>query len=151
MVKKLRSLIENNNSRLELAEHASAVVLTNKQKLSLYKKSQNSGISVDILEEVYRRGHDIWNESFGGNAEKFAFDRVNSFIAGGFARQVDNDLSEKCTHIKEFVTSEKQSDDSDDPSSRFDGTTSCTNVYKKSTPGQLTTIKNVVNWKRKQK
>ncbi len=59
-----------------------SVVLTDKAKLSLYKKSQNSGYSIDILEEVYRRGHSTWNESFGGTPDSFAFDRVNSFIAG---------------------------------------------------------------------
>lgn len=70
----------------------SVVDLTDKAKLSLYKKSSNSGISVDILEEVYRRGYSIWNEQFGGTADSFAFDRVNSFIAGGFAAQLDEDL-----------------------------------------------------------
>ena len=69
-----------------------SVVLTDKAKLSLYKKSQNSGYSIDILEEVYRRGHSIWNESFGGSPESFAFDRVNSFISGGFAEMLDEDL-----------------------------------------------------------
>ena len=47
---------------------------------------------MDILEEVYRRGFVIWNESFGGSPDSFAFDRVNSFIAGGFAAQLDEDL-----------------------------------------------------------
>ena len=74
----------------------SALGLTDKAKLSLYKKSQNSGYSVDILEEVYRRGHHCWNESFGGTAEQFAFDRVNSFIAGGFAAELDEDLKKAC-------------------------------------------------------
>lgn len=69
-----------------------SVVLTDKAKLSLYKKSQNSGYSVDILEEVYRRGYHCWTESFGGNPDSFAFDRVNSFIAGGFAEMLDEDL-----------------------------------------------------------
>jgi len=69
-----------------------SVVLTDKAKLSLYKKSSNSGIAVDILEEVYRRGFAIWGEQFGGTPDSFAFDRVNSFIAGGFAAQLDEDL-----------------------------------------------------------
>jgi hypothetical protein len=73
----------------------SAVDLSDKAKLSLYKKSSNSGISIDVLEEVYHRGYSIWNESFGGTADSFAFDRVNSFIAGGFAAELDDDLLEK--------------------------------------------------------
>lgn len=80
--------------QLVLAERisGSAVSLTNKEKLSLYKKSQNSGYSTDILEEVYRRGFAIWNQSFGGTPEQFAFDRVNSFVSGGFAFKLDEDL-----------------------------------------------------------
>lgn len=70
------------------------MIINNSTKLSLYKKSQKSGISVDILEEVYRRGYSIWNDSFDGTPEQFAFDRVNSFIAGGFALQLDEDLLE---------------------------------------------------------
>lgn len=73
-----------------------SVVLTDKAKLSLYKKSQNTGYSVDILEEVYRRGYSIWNESFGGSPDSFAFDRVNSFLADGFAAQLDEDLKKAC-------------------------------------------------------
>ena len=68
--------------------------LTTEAKMSLYKKSQKSGISTDILEEVYYRGYSIWNESFGQTPEQFAFDRVNSFISGGFAAQLDDDLME---------------------------------------------------------
>jgi hypothetical protein len=89
MVKKFSTF----DSQLVFAEQTeSAVALTNEQKLSLYKKSQKSGISTDILEEVYQRGYSIWNESFGQTAEQFAFDRVNSFISGGFAAELDEDL-----------------------------------------------------------
>lgn len=88
------SKFNNFRPQLVFAEQSagSAVVLTTEQKLSLYKKSQKSGISTDVLEEVYRRGYSIWNESFGQTAEQFAFDRVNSFIAGGFAADLDEDL-----------------------------------------------------------
>jgi hypothetical protein len=98
MVKKFRTY----EPQLVLAEQTagSVVVLTNEQKLSLYKKSQKSAISTDILEEVYRRGYSIWNESFGQTAEQFAFDRVNSFIAGGFAADLDDDLLEKWSDSK---------------------------------------------------
>jgi len=90
MVKKFKTF----DPQLVFAEQTagSAVVLTNEAKLSLYKKSQKSGISTDILEKVYVRGYNIWNESFGQTPEQFAFDRVNSFVAGGFAAQLDDDL-----------------------------------------------------------
>ena len=70
------------------------VELNDKQKLALYKKSQSSGYSTGILEEVYSRGYSLWDKSFTGNAEQFGFDRVNSFIAGGFAAELDDDLLE---------------------------------------------------------
>jgi hypothetical protein len=90
MVKKYKAF----EPQLEVVEPLveSAIVLTNEAKLSLYKKSQKSGIATDILEEVYRRGFTIWNESFAGNSEQFGFDRVNSFISGGFAADLDEDL-----------------------------------------------------------
>lgn len=81
-----------NNYDSQLEDAKSVVALTNEAKLSLYKKSQKSGISTDILEEVYHRGYNTWSEVFGGTPEQFAFDRVNSFVAGGFAAELDEDL-----------------------------------------------------------
>ena len=86
----------------------SALDLTDKAKLSLYKKSQNSGISTDILEEVYRRGYRCWTEAFGGTPEQFAFDRVNSFIADGFAAQLDEDLKKACWKGYEAIGMKKK-------------------------------------------
>ena len=168
--------------------------LNDKQKLAIYKKSQTSGYSTGALEEVYRRGYSVWNESFTGNAEQFGFDRVNSFIAGGFAAELDSDLLEKRglwdnIHAKRerikhgsgekmrkpgskgaptaaalknsqtnegFETSEKQSKNPNDSSSRFDGTKSVADVYAHDTPGQakrdtykpLKTIKRVLKGKK---
>ena len=138
-----------------------SVILTDKAKLSLYKKSQNSGISVDILEEVYRRGYSIWNQGFGQTPEQFAFDRVNSFIAGGFAVELDEDLKQACWKGYEAVgmkkkkgkmvpncvpvkegkfrneeSPEDQDTDATHPHSRLDGTTSMAKVYAATTPGQ---------------
>lgn len=92
MLKKINQILE---PQLKLVEQrTSALAISNKIKLSLYKKSVNTGISAAILEEVYRRGYSIWNREFKGNPEQFAFDRVNSFIAGGFAADLDKDLRE---------------------------------------------------------
>lgn len=91
MYKKLKKVID---PQLVIEQSQIALALSNKVKLSLYKKSVNSGISANILEEVYRRGHSIWNDKFKGTREQFAFDRVNSFIAGGFAADLDKDLME---------------------------------------------------------
>ena len=92
MIKKFKTF----DPQLVFAEQiaGSAIALTNEAKLSLYKKSQKSGIPTNVLETVYYRGYSIWNESFGQTPEQFAFDRVNSFIAGGFAADLDDDLCE---------------------------------------------------------
>ena len=74
--------------------NAVAASLSNEAKLALYKKSQKYDISINVLEQVYYRGYSIWNESFGQTPEQFAFDRVNSFVSGGFAAQLDDDLFE---------------------------------------------------------
>lgn len=194
------------------------IELTDKQKLAIYKKSQTSGFSTDVLEEVYLRGYSIWNESFAETPEQLGFGRINSFIAGGFAAKLDEDLVSERRGLwynidakrkrieagsgekmrkpgskgaptdaalkasqtnedadpcwpkykqigmktkngrkvpncvpEEYTGAEKVSKNKNDPSSRFDGTTSLTNVYKKDTPGQepmkestLSTIKKVI-------
>lgn len=92
MLKKINKILE---PQLKLVEqNTAALAISNKIKLSLYKKSVNTGIPANILEEVYKRGYSIWNRNFKGNPEQFAFDRVNSFIAGGFAADLDKDLRE---------------------------------------------------------
>jgi len=62
------------------------VTSNNKIAENLMKKAETSGISLDIIEEVYSRGLET---------NRNAFDRVNSFINGGMARYtVDADLWE---------------------------------------------------------
>lgn len=62
------------------------VTSNNKIAENLMKKAEASGISLDIIEEVYSRGL---------KTNRNAFDRVNSFINGGMARYtVDADLWE---------------------------------------------------------
>lgn len=150
----------------------SVLVLTDKAKLSLYKKSQKSGISTDILEEVYRRGVITWVEEFGGSPEQFGFDRVNSFIAGGFAVELDEDLKQacwkgykavgmkkkngktvpNCVPVKEDERQEAHSTDPDKSASRFDGSDELVNIYKETTPGQVVkrVVKESAAWKRKE-
>lgn len=96
--KYLKNFIIKNTLQLDCDSNLdeSAVSLSEKQKLSLYKKSQKTGIDTGVLEEVYRRGYLIWKpELFEGTREQFAFDRVNSFISGGFAADLDRDLLEE--------------------------------------------------------
>ena len=65
------------------------VAPSHKQIISLYKKSENSGIPFDALVEVFKRGFAITE------SEQDAFNRVNSFIAGGKAANMDKDIVEK--------------------------------------------------------
>lgn len=82
--------------------------LSDKAQLSLEKKANNSGIPYEILEEVYHRGIKCWSEVFDYSPEQFAFDRVNSFIAGGFARQLDEDLAKACWKGYEAIGMKKK-------------------------------------------
>jgi len=76
--------------QLDFVEHAAAAVaLSEKQVISLFKKSQQSGIAFDTLREVYCRGYLV------DLSEQAAYNRVNSFIAGGLAAEMDKDLVEK--------------------------------------------------------
>ena len=75
--------------QLALVEQSRVVVaLSEKQVISLFKKSQQSGIPFDTLKEVYQRGY---SQSL---SEQIAYNRVNSFIAGGAAMEIDQDLLE---------------------------------------------------------
>ena len=50
---------------------------------SLFKKSEKSGIDLEILGEVYNRGWNIWTENCKVSQQQYAFARVNSFINQG--------------------------------------------------------------------
>lgn len=111
-----------------LDEHATAAValLSPKQIMSLYNKSQQSGFSFDLLEQVFRRGLDLWEPGCNLTKEQFAFNRVNSFVSGGRAAIDDVDLVENT------------------PSDREEGTESLTNTYKRATPGESSTARTIL-------
>jgi sulfur transfer complex TusBCD TusB component (DsrH family) len=87
MSKKDTSL--QSSPQLVLEQQGVVVALSMKQVLSLFKKSEQSGIPFDTLKEVYQRGY---TQSL---SEQIAYNRVNSFIAGGAAMEIDQDLLEK--------------------------------------------------------
>jgi len=70
-------------------QYGGVVALSGKQIISLYKKSEQSGVPFDTLKEVYQRGYAI------DFSEQTAYNRVNSFISGGAAAEMDKDLVEK--------------------------------------------------------
>ena len=62
--------------------------VVNKEANALLRKASESGVPVEIIYEVFTRGLEV------NNNINEAFNRVNSFIAGGKAAQMDSDLSE---------------------------------------------------------
>lgn len=153
-----------------------ALALSPKQIHSLYKKSKSCGISLEVLEQVYSRGYNAADEhkeqagfnrvdSFIHGGEAVMLDGDLNEGAKHVAKQVGSDiLSTAFPHIakivkrhrkhskirraymKEAVVQEPVSTDPAQPSSRFAGTDSATNIYKSDTPGQqrAETIKRVV-------
>ena len=95
------------NPQLNL-EQSAVDLLDNKAKLSLYKKSSESGIPINILEEVFMRGYASWDGNFSRNPIQVAFNRVNSFLAGGFASQLDEDLKQSCWKDYEAIGTKKK-------------------------------------------
>jgi hypothetical protein len=85
----LDKLIELTTGDAAIYSRARTKIVTTKEAYSLLRKSEMSGIDADIIAEVYVRG---LNEHDGDSS--LAFDRVNSFIAGGMASLIDGDLAE---------------------------------------------------------
>lgn len=85
----LDKLIELTTGDAAIYSRARTKIVTTKEAYSLLRKSEMSGIDANIIAEVYVRG---LNEHDGDST--LAFDRVNSFIAGGMASLIDGDLAE---------------------------------------------------------
>lgn len=75
---------------------------------ALSKKSQENNIPLFILECVYERGINEWRTTSNKTPEQFAFERVNSFISGGYAYEVDNDLSPIMEVVRKKIIDKKQ-------------------------------------------
>jgi hypothetical protein len=95
---------------------------------SLYNKSEKSGISYDVLKEVYHRGLASPKKGMM-TQEQWAFARVNSFITrkGNSWLNEDKDLAQKVTLNKMFEALEW-------------GTDAMRKSYAADTPGQSTDI-----------
>tara|TARA_Y100000996_G_C22551587_1_gene653865 strand:- start:440 stop:2272 length:1833 start_codon:yes stop_codon:yes gene_type:complete len=62
----------------------------------LNEKCEESGIPFSILFEVYTRGLGSWiSDTTKNTPEQWAYSRMNSFISGGKARELDSDLWEE--------------------------------------------------------
>jgi RNA polymerase sigma factor (sigma-70 family) len=85
----LDKLIDLTTGDAAIYSRARTKIVTTKEAYSLLRKSEMSGIDANIIAEVYVRG---LNEHDGDS--NLAFDRVNSFVAGGMASLIDGDLAE---------------------------------------------------------
>jgi len=61
---------------------------------ALIEKAINNDVSAEVLFEVFSRGIVAYPSSSRATAEQYAFNRVSSFINGGFAKHLDRDLVE---------------------------------------------------------
>jgi hypothetical protein len=60
---------------------------------ALQKKSDQSGLSLETVKTIFERGFAAWDGKTQ-TQEQYAFARVNSYIAGGKAYELDSDLHE---------------------------------------------------------
>jgi hypothetical protein len=75
-----------------------------KQEKALEEKAAKSGISLDIIQEVFNRGVTSWEEGTE-TPQQWGFARVNSFISGGKTRTAaDADLWEQHEILTEETT-----------------------------------------------
>lgn len=134
---------------------------TEEMMSALQHKADKHNIPMNVLKVVYHRGILDWNPDVNQEVteQQWAFSRVNSFVSNGKARELDSDLMPVTTTIPVVEdkllnaiklaksifseSGESQSSNSDDPSSRFDGTKSLGKIYKRDTPGQGVNIKNL--------
>jgi predicted kinase/nicotinic acid mononucleotide adenylyltransferase len=61
----------------------SITLAEDKRQIAIQEKAIKSGFAYEVLEEVFQRGLDSYQESESMTAEQWAFTRVNSFISGG--------------------------------------------------------------------
>lgn len=105
----------------------SVVEVAEKDLKALKEKSDVSGISMDVLRQVFQRGMKAKPANL--TAQQSGFARIASFLNKGKSyTKEDADLAEAVEKVK------KQ-----DPNSanRLDGTKSLADIYRKETPGQV--------------
>ncbi len=91
-VEKFNSLPEARTNYLSKIRKGAA--LTMNETMSLMRKAEESGIEHTVIKEIYKRGVQDWvdSEVADKSPSQHAFNRINSFISGGEASQLDEDL-----------------------------------------------------------
>ena len=91
------NLIECVNAIMKRIISEQSYAVTPLEIASLVKKSNDTGVPVKVIKEVYNRGVASWNMGLREDTtpQQWGFARVNSFLAGGFnAYTADRDLLE---------------------------------------------------------
>lgn len=89
-----REQFDYENQLWEFVKHFDNIKV--KDLAAIEEKAIKSGLDVDVLMEVFDRGLEDWDEKSGTlSPEQHAFNRLNSFIASGKARELDEDLIEE--------------------------------------------------------
>jgi hypothetical protein len=76
-----------------LTQNRPMTIVAGKAFESIVAKAFQAKIPIETLIEVYNRGYNDPNRGSHLTPEQQAFNRVNSYIAGGKARQLDADLT----------------------------------------------------------
>lgn len=69
-------------------------LITEAANVALAERAEKNDVPVEVLQEVFDRGVLAWDESTQKTPDQYAFNRVDSFLAGGFAAKLDSDLLE---------------------------------------------------------
>lgn len=79
---------------------AESLKLEIRETVALMRKSDRANIPYDVILEIYNRGFEDWKPNQKLTREQYAFNRVNSFIAGGKSRtELDTDLLVYVPHL----------------------------------------------------
>lgn len=104
---KIKKAAETPNIKV-LGKFGEALEENNKEYKSLVRKSNNSGIDIDVIAEVYNRGCDTWSPDNTSLTEtQYAFSRVNSFISRG-SNYYNEDADLVTEEIKSLYSVSKQ-------------------------------------------
>jgi hypothetical protein len=86
----------------------SQFVATEAAKAAIIERAEKHGVSANVLQEVFDRGIVAWSEETNKTPQQYAFNRVDSFLAGGLASKIDNDLKEVLDNSSEDLKEGKR-------------------------------------------
>jgi hypothetical protein len=89
----------------------SQFVASEAAKAAINERAEKHSVSAEVLQEVFDRGIVAWSEDTNKTPQQYAFNRVDSFIAGGLASKMDKDLKEALDNSSEDLKEGKRISD----------------------------------------